>query len=140
MTAASTKHFIPLAEVARKAVNLYLSEHGLLLSWGSGQDKHGRRLKADAFSCNALCSALFSTISDLFPKANFETKILASDKLEELIRSMGCNIDSAHLFTEWAEGPERQMARAIWLSMIEVVAEDENLTIEVEYADPSGNL
>lgn len=49
-----------------------------------------------------------------------------------LVYSMGCNTGSMYEFEEFKEGSERQSVRYAWLELVALVAEDEDIEVEIE--------
>jgi hypothetical protein len=53
-------------------------------------------------------------------------------QFHSLVKSMGCDTHSMKAFEEFTEGTERQSIRYAWLEMVALVAEDENIEVEIE--------
>ncbi len=110
---------VKLADIIREAANIALNPKG-------ENDKPYN----STYSCDV--------IHYYFQQKPDATLRLESKQLEvqsqfhALVRSMGCDNLATHAFEEFAAGVERQSVRYAWLEMVALVAEDENIEVEVE--------
>lgn len=110
---------VKLADIIREAADIALNPEG----------KNDTPYNS-TYSCDVIHYYFYRKYGSTFwlpPK-----QAVVQNIFHALVYSMGCNTGSMNEFEEFAKGIERQSVRYAWLGLVALVAEDEDIEVEVE--------
>ena len=110
---------VKLADIIREAADIALNPKGK-------KDKPTN----STYSCDVIHYYFYQKHGVTFWLSPKQLEV--QNQFHSLVRSMGCDTLSMKAFEEFTEGIERQSVRYAWLEMVALVAEDEDIEVEIE--------